>query len=69
MIMLKRAILIIHGFTGSLYDNEYLMIRPSGTENKIKVYYFAYDSSKELANNRLNSLVNITTEIFDKISK
>jgi phosphoglucomutase len=50
-------------------DNEYIMIRPSGTENKIKVYYFVSDSSKELADKRLNSLINMTTEIFDKISK
>lgn len=25
MILFKKAVLIIHGFTGSLYDNEYLM--------------------------------------------
>ena len=50
-------------------DNEYFMMRPSGTENKIKVYYFVNDSSKELSDNRLESLVNRTTQIFDKISK
>lgn len=50
-------------------DNEYLMIRPSGTENKIKVYYFVWDTTKELSQNRLETLINITSEIFDKISK
>lgn len=50
-------------------DNEYLMIRPSGTENKIKVYYFVNDSTKELSINKLNSLISKTSQIFDKISK
>ena len=69
MIIFRKAILIIHGFTGKLYDNEYLMIRPSGTENKIKVYYFVNDSTKELSINKLNSLISKTSQIFDKISK
>ncbi len=48
-------------------DNEYFMMRPSGTENKIKVYYFVNDSTKELSENRLNNLINNTNNIFDKI--
>ena len=49
-------------------ENEYFMVRPSGTENKIKVYYFVCDTTKELASNRLENLVNRTTVIFDKLS-
>ena len=44
------------------------MVRPSGTENKIKVYYFVCDTTKEHASNRLENLVNRTTVIFDKLS-
>ena len=50
-------------------DNEYFMMRPSGTENKIKVYYYVNDISYELSNNRLETLIKYTSEIFDKISK
>ena len=49
-------------------DNEYFMVRPSGTEPKIKIYYIVNDISYFDAQNRLNSLVNRMNQIFDKLS-
>ena len=49
-------------------DNEYFMVRPSGTEPKIKIYYIVNDISYLDAQNRLNSLVNRMNQIFDKLS-
>ena len=47
-----------------LNDNEYFMIRPSGTEPKIKVYYIVNDINLEQAKTRLTKLIdNVTKEI------
>lgn len=40
-----------------LNDNEYIMIRPSGTEPKLKIYFIVNDTSLEKANNRLELLI------------
>ena len=38
-------------------DNEYFMIRPSGTEPKLKIYFIVNDTSLEKSNARLDSLI------------
>ena len=50
-------------------DNEYFMVRPSGTEPKIKIYYYVNDISEKEAKIRLDNLISRTSQIFDKISK
>ena len=46
--------------------NEYFMIRPSGTEPKIKVYYIVNDKNLELAKTRLNKLISTVTKELGK---
>ena len=45
-----------------LNDNEYIMIRPSGTEPKLKVYIIVNDKDEFKAENRLDLLI-------DKVNK
>ena len=47
-------------------ENEYFMIRPSGTEPKIKVYYIVNDINHELAQSRLNKLISTVTQELGK---
>ena len=45
-------------------ENEYFMVRPSGTEPKIKIYYIVNDISHDKSVNRLNNLINkVKTEL------
>ncbi|MBO6195209.1 MAG: phospho-sugar mutase [Bacilli bacterium] len=43
-------------------ENEYFMIRPSGTEPKIKVYYIVNDINHQEAQSRLNKLISTVTQ-------
>ena len=47
-------------------ENEYFMVRPSGTEPKIKVYYIVNDINHEQALNRLNKLISTVTQKLGK---
>jgi len=38
-------------------DNSYFMVRPSGTEPKVKLYFFANDKDEIKASERLNNLI------------
>ena len=38
-------------------DNSYFMVRPSGTEPKVKFYFYVNDIDSLKANDRLNNLV------------
>lgn len=40
-------------------DNEYFMIRPSGTEPKIKIYYFVTSNNAETAKESLKNLIEL----------
>ena len=47
-------------------DNEYFMVRPSGTEPKIKVYFIVNDKNHEQAKSRLIKLINTVTKELGK---
>ena len=43
-------------------DNSYFMVRPSGTEPKIKLYFYANDNDENKATERLNNIIDIVLE-------
>ena len=45
-----------------LNDNEYFMIRPSGTEPKLKIYFIVNDTSFDKSNDRLDNLIDKVME-------
>ena len=46
-------------------DNEYFMVRPSGTEPKLKIYFIVNDENEEKAENRLNKLINKVNKVLN----
>ena len=48
-----------------LNDNEYIMIRPSGTEPKIKIYFIVNDINENKAIERINLLKNKVLKEFE----
>ena len=45
-------------------DSSYFMVRPSGTEPKVKLYLYANDKDEIKASERLNNLIE---KVLDKI--
>lgn len=43
-------------------DNSYFMVRPSGTEPKVKLYFYVNDKDEIRANKRLNNLIDMVLE-------
>lgn len=43
-------------------ENEYFIVRPSGTEPKIKVYYIVNDKTQDEAVNKLRKLIGLVTQ-------
>jgi phosphoglucomutase len=43
-------------------ENEYFIVRPSGTEPKIKVYYIVNYNDQEEAYNKLRDLISTVTQ-------
>ncbi len=48
-------------------DNEYFMVRPSGTESKIKLYFFVRSNSKEKSIERINSMSSMIVNLIKEI--
>lgn len=48
-------------------DNEYVMVRPSGTESKIKLYFFVRSNSKEKSIERINSMSSMIVNLIKEI--
>ena len=48
-----------------MHDNEYFMVRPSGTEPKLKIYFIVNDKNEEKAENRLNKLINKVNKVLN----
>ena len=46
-------------------DNEYFMVRPSGTEPKLKIYFIVNDVNEEKTENRLNKLINKVNKVLN----
>lgn len=42
-------------------ENSYFLVRPSGTEPKVKIYFYANDEDENVAIERLNKLVDLVT--------
>ena len=63
----KRDILKTNGIKYIMDNDSYFMVRPSGTEPKIKVYLIASDSSMSNAKKKVNELEKIIKEKVNSI--
>ncbi len=54
-----------NGIKFIMNEDEYFIVRPSGTEPKIKLYFIVNNKDKDMAQARLNDLINL---VIDKIS-
>ena len=48
-------------------EDEYFMVRPSGTEAKIKLYFFSRSNSKEKSIERINNMSNLIVNLIKDI--
>ena len=61
----KEDDLKTNGIKFIMNEDEYFIVRPSGTEPKIKLYFIVNNKNKSMAQARLNDLINL---VIDKIS-
>ena len=51
----------------TLENDDWVCVRPSGTEPKIKIYYGVKETTEEKAKNRIDDMANYVKKLIDEI--